>query len=77
MPVFLIGQCFADPGVSRVASCLVKLAIEEVKGVCPQSMFGTRDKLILCMDRPRERLSSGAWRPMVIRDLRKQHKVKE
>ena len=37
---------------------MVKLAIEEVKGVCPQGMSGIRDKLILCMDRPRAWLSS-------------------
>jgi hypothetical protein len=42
------------------------LAIEE--GMCPQSTSGIRNKLILCMDRSRERLSSAAWRPMAIQN---------
>jgi hypothetical protein len=56
--------------------CVVKLALEEVEGMCPQSMSGIRVERILCMDRPRERLSSDAWRPMAIRDESKQYKVK-
>ena len=55
---------------------MVKLAIEE-EGTHPKSMSGIRDKLILCMDRPREQLSSDAWRPIAIRDECKQCKVKE
>ncbi len=53
--VFLIEQYFADPGVGRVASYWSDWSMGEVKGVCPQSMSGIRDKPILCMNIPRER----------------------
>ncbi len=57
------------PCRSRCSLDGFELAIEEVKGVRPKRMPGISDKLILCLDRPREQLSSDASRPMAIRDL--------